>query len=381
MKDRVLKKPFLPFLLIETVFLFAFIIAVCSTSSYAAEPDSLEGNKGVDDGLIKVLILKDVNDVSIYKSKQGSIDLKSEPGGAMSGDDDRFYKSLSFTSYKNFTTVNELPYRGVIKVIATDDGLNVINIIPLDEYLAGVINKEISSHWSSDVVKAQAIIARGYALTQKRKKADELYHLSATNIDQVYGGSASEDRSARRAVSSTRGEVVTYNGEIALTLYHSNAGGITESAANVWGGDYPYLKSVRSSYDKKAPRYEWTFAVNAATLAKKLRAGGFEIDKIKSINIKKKSLSKRVVLLEVRGKHTRVELSGEGLRSILGYNKLRSSMFKVKKKKNKFIFMGKGSGHGVGLSQWGAKGMAEAGMSYKAILKHYYPGTKIEKYY
>ncbi len=366
---------------IKSILLFTLIIAGFATISYASDPAGLNDKEAADDGLIKVLILKDVDKVSIYKSKEGSADLKSEPGGAMSGDDDMFYKSLSFTTYKNYTTVNEVPYRGVIKVIATDNGLNVINIVPIDDYLAGLINNEISSHWAGDVVKAQAIIARGYALTQKKKRANEPFHLSATSLDQVYKGSGSEDRSARRAVNTTRGEVLTYNGEIALTLYHSNAGGMTESAANVWGGDYPYLKSVKSRYDKKAPRYEWTYAVSLNNLAKKLRAGGFEIDKVKSISIKKKSLSKRVMLLEVRGRPGAVELSGEGLRAILGYNNLRSSMFKVKKKKGNFIFMGKGSGHGVGLSQWGAKGMAEAGMSYKAILKHYYPGTKIEKYY
>lgn len=378
MKNRALKRLILP---VNFFLVFTFIMMGCSTISYASEPAESNGKELADDGFIKVLILKDVKKVSIYKSKQGSIDLKKEPGGAMSGDDDMVYKSLSFTSYKNYSTINDKPFKGSIKVIATDNGLNVINTLPLDNYLAGVINGEISSHWSGDVVKAQAIIARGYALTQKKKRANESYHLSATNKDQVYKGSASVDRSARRAVDTTRGEVVMYNGEIALTLYHSNAGGITESAANVWGGEYPYLKSVKSRYDKKAPRYEWTYTISADALAKQLRAGGFEIDKVKSIGIKKKSLSKRIMLLEVRGKPVPVELSGEGLRSILGYNKLRSSMFKVKKKKGKFIFMGKGSGHGVGLSQWGAKGMAEAGMSYKAILKHYYPGTKIEKYY
>lgn len=368
----LIKKPFL-----LSLFLFVAILA-----SLISTPAVLSRERSGAGELIKIEVLKDLKRVSITGSTKGSIDIVKEAGVSMMAND-RSYKSLIFKARKGILEVNGKPYRGSVRIVAQEDGkgLQVINILPLKHYLVGLINSEISSQWHRDVVRAQAIIARTYALTQKKKREGEPYHLKGSDIDQVYKGSALEDRAARRAVKDTSGLVLYYDGALALTLYHSNAGGRTEAAKNVWGGDYPYLKSVKSHYDKKAPRYEWEYSIDAKSFAAKLRAMGHKIDKIKAVVIKKKTPSKRVVKLQIKGKPTSIELSGEELRALIGYAKLRSTMFKVRKKKGRFIFMGKGSGHGVGLSQWGAKGMAEAGRSYKKILKHYYPGTKIKKIY
>jgi stage II sporulation protein D len=363
----------------KLAFFGAFVFAIGALCLLCPAP-ALSGDGGE---LIKVEVLKDQKSISLRGTTKGNVDIKSEPGVSMRADDDNSYKSLSFKPYKSTMEVNGTQYRGNVRIIAQEDGkgLQVINELLIEDYLVGLINNEISSNWHKEAVRAQAIIARTYALGQKQKRLQEPYHLVGTDIDQVYKGSSLEDRKARRAVDDTSGMVIYYKDELALTLYHSNAGGRTESAKNVWGGDYPYLRSVSSPKDKKAPRYEWSYTISEEAFSWKLRKGRHDIERVRSIHIKKKSPTRRVVKLQIKGGPTAIEMTGEELRSILGYANIRSTIFKVRKSRGEFTFTGRGSGHGVGLSQWGAKGMAEAGRSYKGILKHYYPGTKIKKIY
>lgn len=336
-------------------------------------------------GTIRVLVLKDEGELRIRGASGvptgGEILLRrSFPGtAALAGE--VVDLPVRFTPSDTFIHVNGRPYRGSIEVYDEGGGLMAVNELPLETYIVGIINHEISSRWHMEAVKAQAVIARTYALYKKGGSAGLPYDLEGTVLGQVYRGVNAEDDAAERAVRSTRGEILTYGGEPALTVYHSNAGGRTDASRDVWSGDYPYLTSVASRYDSISPNYSWEFSVRAGRLGGMLEASGRGVGRVVSIRRAEVLRSGRVRSIEIRGTSGRRTLSGEELRKLLGYSNLKSTIFRVSASGETFIFTGRGSGHGVGLSQWGAKGMAEAGYSYRRILGHYYPGTTLKRIY
>jgi stage II sporulation protein D len=208
------------------------------------------------------------------------------------------------------------------------------------------------------------------------------YHVEGSILGQVYRGVNAEDALALNAVNETRGQVLTYDGELALTVYHSNAGGRTDASVDVWSGDYPYLSSVQSPYDDVSPGYSWEFILPAASLKELLTGAGYDIGEPVDIVIKGVTPGGRARQVEIRDAPGRSVLLGANeFRKIVGYEAFKSNIFKVNKGLEIFVFEGRGSGHGVGLSQWGAKGMADNGNTYLEILRHYYPGTELETAY
>ena len=288
---------------------------------------------------------------------------------------------IAFSSDNGVLSVNGRTYRGKIEVIKEQKGLLVVNELPLELYVAGLINQEISSKWPIEVVKAQAVIARTYAMYQKKKRAAGDYHMEATVADQVYSGNITEDERSLYAVKETIGKVLTYNGELALTVYHSNSGGMTEDAKNIWGKDYPYLKQVKSSFDKDSSHFSWILNMSPQSVEAALKDAGYSISDIQNIIPIYTTNSGRVIKVMMHYAGGKLEISGEDLRKAIGYDKLKSTMFTLEMINGSFVFNGKGYGHGVGLSQWGAKGMAEKGYKYTEILEHFYPGTRIEQIY
>lgn len=289
--------------------------------------------------------------------------------------------SVIFSSENGILYLNSRPFRGEIEVIKDQRGILVVNELPLEFYITGLINNEVSSKWPIEAVKTQAVIARTYALYQKKKKGLATYHLESTVADQVYSGSITEDDSSIYAVKETVGEVLTYNGELALTVYHSNGGGATEDSKNIWGKDYPYLREVKSPFDKDSPNFSWMLNINKESVETALKDAGYQITDVKDIIPLSRTDSGRITRLKLLHGNGELEISGEDLRKAIGYDKLKSTMFTAEIADGLFVFNGKGYGHGVGLSQWGAKGMAQEGYHYTEILKHFYPGTSIERIY
>lgn len=329
---------------------------------------------------IRVLIMKNVPSLEVRNTDRGSLVIRDAgPGVAkVNGKEKRL--PLRLLPEGGQIYVNNRPYRGAIEIADGKEGLLVINEVPMEFYLAGIINHEISSKWPEDVIKTQAVIARTYALFNRNKRLKNPWHVDSSVMGQVYGGSSSEDDAAISAVRATKGEVLMFGDEPALTVYHSNAGGMTDSARDVWSRDYPYLVPVESPFDSGAPKYEWDYIATSAELGEGLRRSGRNIKDPVELQILETTAAGRVKLLSIRdadGQEAR--LSGEDLRSILGYSVLKSAIFAVERGSELFVFKGRGSGHGVGLSQWGAKGMAENGYSYRQILEHFYPGTEIMK--
>jgi stage II sporulation protein D len=277
--------------------------------------------------------------------------------------------------------INGKGYRGTIEVAPTSRGLLVVDEILLEDYLVGLINCEISSQWPLEAVKAQAVVARTFALYQKEARKNSLYHLESTVSDQVYEGCDIEDNRAARAVEETRGEVLTYEGAIIQAFFHSSCGGHTENSENVWSIRYPYLRGVECTNCSTSPSVLWEQTISRKKLEALLRRGGVPVYDLRSVRSLSRNTSGRIVSLEFEsGAGTHV-VPAVRFRRIVGYGVIKSTDFEVKLVDDNFVFIGVGYGHGVGLCQWGAKQQAEDGAGYREILSFYYPGTRVEQYY
>ncbi|UCD85282.1 MAG: SpoIID/LytB domain-containing protein, partial [Deltaproteobacteria bacterium] len=262
------------------------------------------------------------------------------------------------------------------------NSLLIIDELDLEQYLVGLINLEISSQWSIEAVKAQAVVARTYALYKRQRRQEEFYDLEASVLDQVYAGSNPEDQRSRYAVRQTRGEVIAYQGQVVPAYFHSNCGGRTEASRYLWSReDYPFLRGVKCDFCTEAPDYFWSYRLSLKDLERVLRRKGVRVNGIQAILVAKQTSSNRALLLEITSASGKTNIKGEKFRGILGSTKIKSTNFQVKIEGGKVYFHGSGYGHGVGLCQWGSKGMAEKGHDYRSILKYYYPGVEIKRLY
>ncbi len=279
--------------------------------------------------------------------------------------------------------INGRGYRGQVVIRRDKRGrLNVINEANIDDYLYGVLPYEISPAWPLEALEAQAIASRTLALYRKRRSRAKDYDLDATIFAQVYGGVEGEDQRTNQAVNKTRGKALTHKGKIINSIFHATCGGHTEEAKNVWqGSEEPYLKSISCTFCKNSPYYAWEKRIKERNLRNILEEKGLNLSRIKEIEITEASPSGRAIKIAIKQRKATLPLMANNFRLFIGPNLIRSVFFTVSKKKNEFIFRGHGWGHGVGMCQWGAKGMAEKGKDYKEILKYYYTGVKIEKVY
>lgn len=242
--------------------------------------------------------------------------------------------------------------------------------IALEDYVIGVVAAEMPASFNSEALKAQAVLARTYALNYKKENR----HLTDTTATQVYKDNSQLKKlwgsdynkyyqKVKNAVLATKGVVLTYNGDYIEAFYHSTSNGKTEDALNVFGVSYPYLKSVDSSWDKNVSSYERVITEELSTLNSilgiELTPSNFTITK---------NASGRVATLTVAGEI----FTGVEIRTLLG---LRSTDFTLEVSNNQVKITTRGYGHGVGMSQYGANEMAKLGYNYRSILNHYYQGV------
>tara|TARA_Y100001968_G_scaffold37499_1_gene28769 strand:+ start:423 stop:1640 length:1218 start_codon:yes stop_codon:yes gene_type:complete len=291
-------------------------------------------------------------------------------------------------------------YAGELRVSLNDKKLNIINYLKLEKYLQSVVGSEMPKEFPLAALQAQAIAARTYAL--KLLDENKLFDLHSTQESQVYLGLESETVKINRAVRSTRSLALFYKNELINAVFHSSSGGRTENSGEVWKYQFPYLKSV-NDYDQNSTKYRWTYKFSSADLEKIFP----DLGGINSIQIINKTNTDRVLQMRLYGTKGKKIISGKYLRQKL---QLLSTKFDVYFKfsqinldnklnfdqiifddsiiqplppipKDYFLFVkGYGAGHGVGMSQWGAKSMAERGSSFRQILKHYYKGVQIKTY-
>ncbi|MEJ2696991.1 MAG: SpoIID/LytB domain-containing protein, partial [Candidatus Sulfobium sp.] len=218
-------------------------------------------------------------------------------------------------------------YEGKIEVCKDKAGMYLINEVPLEEYVKNVVSAEVGMNWALEALKAQAVIARTYALYQKSTNRNPNYDLTSTVLDQVYKGSV-EDAMISSAVADTRGEVLTYKGKLIEAFYHSTCGGETEDPREVFGKSYPYLKPVKSDCEL-SPYSMWERKIPLREIAKALDISG-----IKEISIQSYTSTGRVRALKVRHDKGVSIVKATDMRKALGWKRLPSTKFTFTRKGN-----------------------------------------------
>ncbi|MCE9536631.1 MAG: SpoIID/LytB domain-containing protein [Nitrospirae bacterium] len=267
---------------------------------------------------------------------------------------------------------------GLVHLVRKGKGFLVINRVDFEEYVKGVVPAEVSSAWHPEMLKAQAVAARTYALYQQMLSATRDYDVAATVQDQVYRGKQGVDAGILRAVEDTRGLVVTYEDAPIYAAFSSTAAGLTEDAMNVWSKEYPYLKGVECPFDLASPYYQWKSSFKVDTLEQNLRQQGFSVGTIATMTPLSFSRGGRVAKLRILHSGGELILRGEELRKAVGYTIIPSTQFAIESIGREVVLSGFGAGHAVGMCQWGAKELAELGYPFSTILRYYYPGTELQ---
>lgn len=338
--------------------------------------------------------------------------------------------------------INNRPFRGEI-IITPSYGktMTVVNQLDIEEYLYGVLPLEMPPNWPEEALKAQAVAARTYTLSNLGKWEKYGFDLTADTRDQVYGGIEVETSSTTDAIIKTKGQVLLYDNKPIMAFFHSDSGGITEASGEVFNEDLPYLIPVREKYPSKSPNASWKVVYTNDDLTKIFNNASLDLGEILDIEVIEKTSSGRAKRVIIKGTKSNKIVSGAKIQNML---KLKSSFFsidnnyqdeisydiyivssirgfssklqnqhcitefgidsinkedivikssfkerflneknfklKTNTNTNGIVFNGKGWGHGIGLSQWGARAMAENHYNYIDILKHYYNNIRIEKY-
>lgn len=306
------------------------------------------------------------------------------------------------TTDDSFLIWNGKKYRGRIVITQTDSGFLVVNHLPMDSYLRGVVPLEIGNRTAAEfaAVQAQAVAARTYSY--KHLNPARAFDMYSTVQDQVYGGADAEKPLPDSAIVTTADVVVLYNGQPITTPYHSTCGGSTAAVSEVWydQADQPYLRPVSDRipgsdhyYCDPSPRFSWSQNYDATSLRAAMEkylsaytnAPRSGLGKITDIREQGRTPSGRVAALTVQTENGSYTLRGNDIRFVLRDPKgaiMNSTFFSFTEDKTagevtSFTVNGRGYGHGIGMCQWGAIGRARAGQNYRTILETYYPGTTI----
>jgi len=266
---------------------------------------------------------------------------------------------------------------GRVRVVARKGKLLAVAAVPLEAYVAAVVSREAAPGFSPEALKAMAVAVRTYALGMTRNPRDVSYDVAGTVEDQVFEGVDNVAPPFREAAEATRGEVALYRGELARTVYHSTCGGRTESAANAWGKDVPYLRDQRCDDCSESPVYRWEYRMSAAEGRRVAQSLGVRAGKDLRISVVAWTTTGRASRVRLASGGISREVSAAEFRKVAGYARVRSLKMEVTPVGDGWIFKGQGYGHGVGMCQFGANRMAKAGRGYREILERYYPGVRI----
>lgn len=367
-------------------------------------------------------------------------------GGRIQVNDESGKVVFMFEGKDRFLVVRALEQKGTVPLVNVDGrrfrgdiefkrhnggNITVVNTLPLQEYLYGVVPREMNPNWHIEALKAQAVAARNYAIVNMGKHGGYGFDVCSTTDCQVYGGYDWEKESSNFAVDQTKGRIMVYNGKPITAFFHSASGGYTENAENVWSISLPYIKAVEDKFSEASPHNSWQRVYTREEINSILSEHGIQIGSVQDIRVDRYSPTGRSLEMTIKGSRGSTTLEKERSRALFGYNNLKSTMFTIEtdadlyvvggigkpvqrirstdarvitaggikpltqgpdllkiyngqsysavnKYPTKFIFNGRGWGHGLGMSQWGAKGMAEAGYSYIDILQYYYQGAVVQ---
>ena len=289
---------------------------------------------------------------------------------------------IPFLFTKIFIQTDEIKFKyktnNIIRV--KDEKTNQIMIIPFEKYIKGVVAGEMPATFELEALKAQAVASRSYAMYQMTATKDKEYDVLNTTANQVYltdeqlktnwkENYQEKINKINKAVQETNGEYLTYNNEIVNAMFFSTSVGKTENSEEVFVSKLPYLRSVDSKWDELSPVFNDTYTFDLKDFYTKL---SLPYKEKLTIEITQKTSTGRIRKLKINSQ----EINGRDLATKLS---LRSNYFTITQNNEKITITTKGFGHGVGMSQYGANGMAKEGYKYNQILKHYYQNTEIKK--
>lgn len=332
------------------------------------------------------------------------------------------------TYFKGYKYYGDFQYERI-----DGDNLTVVGLVDLEDYIRGIVPYEMSNTWPLEALKAQAVVARSYTVTNLNRHSDYHFDICNTTCCQVYLGVNRANELTDQAVDETEGEFAWYDGEVIQAFYHSSDGGATENSENVWRAELPYLRGVEDPYEalieNQIPLYHYTKTYTGKQLQQRLQARGVDCAEIVDVQITQTTPTGNVysvTLTDANGEA--FTFSKDNARIYLGTSSLRFSLAgsgdgieltggesldrfsgswiingdgELERVRTEnvyavtgdgveaiepdftgstdgvFVFEGTGSGHNVGMSQWGAYAMAMEGYTYEEILKFYYTGVEI----
>ncbi|MDP3387992.1 MAG: SpoIID/LytB domain-containing protein [Eubacteriales bacterium] len=341
------------------------------------------------------------------------------------------YRFFAYNSdaQKNYVNIDGKPYRGSVGFYVIEGNrLLSINKADVEDYLKGVVPSEMPASWHLEALKVQAIAARSYAISYIDSSYRSPYDVVDNQNSQVHSGMTGERESTNRAVDETRGQLIYYNNAVISAFYHSTSGGSTDNSENVWRYALPYIRGVDDPYSNISPYTDWNITLTEQELIVSLNENGYNVQAIYDIYVKSISEFNRVLELSLLTDAGEIILEKEETRTVIGYSKLRSTWYTfegnnrtqvmtadglksaslggqtvmranqsnvILYKSNtdvltdtgrystptsadSYLVVGRGFGHSLGMSQYGARGMAEAGFNYIDIIKHYYTGVEVK---
>lgn len=423
-------------LLILSVLLFTFIFASAAAAAEQIRVGIVVGQATAELSCEDEFTVRDSAGKTTTMPK-GKYFIHVQQGKLFFDDNNEFGNEafVAAAAGKRSPRINKRSYKGDFQLRAEQgDKLLVVNRLPLENYLASVLPAKTMVVWPDEVIKAQAVAARSYAM-HKMEQSKNAYALLATDKELPYEGTGKriEKSAVTKLIQATKGQYLAdAYGRAIEAVTTSSTGGRTESALNLWGTPVSYLQSVED-YDSDSPEYTWERRVSPAFLEGLLAQRGYAAGKLTSIRLSPlddagvdRTPTGRVKYIILSGEAATVKISGDELVELLGLNsalfeletgtpvpetlkvpiedyygmeigskdidiKVNESKKPVWKnlvrsyhllgggKEEKIIFHGKGKGSGLGLSAWGARGLAnaDAKATYKTILAHYYPGAKL----
>jgi len=423
-------------LLILSVLLFTFIFASAAAAAEQIRVGIVVGQATAELSCEDEFVVRDSAGKTTTMPK-GKYFIHVQQGKLFFDDNNEFGNEafVAAAAGKQSPQINKRSYKGDFQLRAEQgDKLLVVNRLPLEDYLASVLPAKTMVVWPDEVIKAQAVAARSYAM-YKMEQSKNTYDLLATDKELPYEGTGKriEKSAVTKLIQATKGQYLAdAYGRAIEAVTTSSTGGRTESALNLWGTPVSYLQSVED-YDSDSPEYTWERRVSPAFLEGLLAQRGYAAGKLTSIRLSPlddagvdRTPTGRVKYIILSGEAATVKISGDELVELLGLNsalfeletgtpvpetlkvpiedyygmeigskdidiKVNESKKPVWKnlvrsyhllgggKEEKIIFHGKGKGSGLGLSAWGARGLAnvDAKATYKTILAHYYPGAKL----
>jgi stage II sporulation protein D (peptidoglycan lytic transglycosylase) len=274
-------------------------------------------------------------------------------------------------------TFNGRLYRGTF---TRDVDGQIVSTVGLEEYLYSVVPREMPASWPGGALEAQAICARTYVL--QRSAPRRAYDLVPSEADQVYTGVAGESPAGRTAVDATTGQVVSFDGRFAQIMYSSCCGGHTEASSDAWGGPpYPYLGGVVCTHCTASPNYRWRRDIELSAIESAFTNEIAAYGALTGMRVASPDASGRAKIIELVCERGSAFVKGSVFRSRAGSRTVPSLLItKIDagaEAPQRITIEGGGLGHGVGLCQWGARGMALDGASSTDILSFYFPGTTI----